>query len=78
MLIKHIPERGDILFGHNTWHEYRAMAFRILKSYHFNYRRLPGAEEIVPGNMISMSSYAGTVNEDNTEWRYLLVYVRIM
>ncbi len=28
VLIKHMKERGDIFFAHNTWHEYRAMAFR--------------------------------------------------
>ena len=28
VLIKHLPESGDILLGHNTWHEYRAMEYR--------------------------------------------------
>ena len=28
VLIKHLTEKGDILFGHNTWHEYRAMGYR--------------------------------------------------
>ncbi len=28
VLIKHMKEKGDIFFAHNTWHEYRAMSYR--------------------------------------------------
>ena len=28
MLIKHLAGRGEVLVGHNTWHEYRAMGYR--------------------------------------------------
>ena len=28
VIFKHLPDRGDVLMGHNTWHEYRAMSFR--------------------------------------------------
>ena len=28
VIIKHLPEREDVFFAHNTWHEYRAMAYR--------------------------------------------------
>ena len=31
VLIKHINETNDILFAHNTWHEYRAMAYRYVQ-----------------------------------------------
>ena len=26
VLIKHLPDRGEVYVGHNTWHEYRAMS----------------------------------------------------
>ncbi len=28
VIFKHLPETGDVLMAHNTWHEYRAMSFR--------------------------------------------------
>ena len=28
VLIKYLKENNDILFAHNTWYEYRAMAYR--------------------------------------------------
>ena len=28
VLIKYLKDSNDILFAHNTWHEYRAMAYR--------------------------------------------------
>lgn len=28
VIIKHLKDKGDILFAHNAWHEYRAMAYR--------------------------------------------------
>ena len=31
VLIKHINETNDILFAHNTWHEYRAMGYRYVE-----------------------------------------------
>lgn len=35
VLIKHVADREDIIFAHNTWHEYRAMAYRwhVVKTY---------------------------------------------
>ena len=32
VLIKHINETNDILFAHNTWHEYRAMGYRYVET----------------------------------------------
>ena len=59
VLIKYVEENNDIVFAHNAWHEYRAMAYRVLKNYKLNYHILPHSSEIIPGNLISMSSYAG-------------------
>ena len=59
VIIKFLEEERDILIGHNTWHEYRAMSYRILKNYNFNYHILPGSSTLVPGHTIAMSSYAG-------------------
>ena len=28
VLVKHLPGQGELFVAHNTWHEYRAMAFR--------------------------------------------------
>ncbi len=28
VIFKHLKEEGEIVMGHNTWHEYRAMSFR--------------------------------------------------
>ena len=28
VLIKYLKEKNDIIFAHNTWHEYRAMGYR--------------------------------------------------
>ena len=28
VLIKYLEKENDIIFAHNTWHEYRAMAYR--------------------------------------------------
>ena len=28
VLIKHLPESNDVVFGHNSWFEYRAMGYR--------------------------------------------------
>lgn len=60
VIIKHLPDKEDIFIGHNTWHEYRAMAYRLLKNYRLPYKTVEGGSEIVPGHTISMSSYAGT------------------
>ena len=42
------------------YHYFHQMSFRILKNYKLNYHILPDSSELVPGNQISMSSYAGT------------------
>jgi hypothetical protein len=28
VLIKYLPETNDVVFGHNSWFEYRAMGYR--------------------------------------------------
>ena len=28
VLIKHLPKKGEMYVGHNTWHEYSAMGYR--------------------------------------------------
>ena len=61
VLIKFLESNRDILFGHNTWHEYRAMAYRILKNYNLNLHVLPGSTDVIPGHTIAMSSYAGSI-----------------
>ena len=61
VLIKFLEEKKDILFGHNTWHEYRAMSYRILKNYNLNVHVLPDSSDRIPGHTISMSSYAGSI-----------------
>ncbi len=61
VIIKHLPDREDILIGHNTWHEYRAMAYRQLKNYRLPYRTVKGGDTVVPGHTISMSSYAANI-----------------
>ena len=30
VLIKHLPDQGEVYVGHNTWHEYRAMGYRLV------------------------------------------------
>ena len=35
--------------------------FRLLKRYQLNYHTLPGSGEVIPGNTMTMSSYAGLV-----------------
>jgi len=61
VLIKHLAESGELLVGHNTWHEYRAMGYRLLKRYSLHYHTLSGGEEEVPGHTLTMSSFAGTI-----------------
>ena len=59
VIIKFLEDQKDILFAHNTWHEYRAMSYRFLKNYDLNYHVLPGSSSVIPGHKIAMSSYAG-------------------
>ena len=47
--------------GHNAWHEYIAMSYRVLKKYNLPYRTLSGTEERVAAETATMSSYAGTI-----------------
>ena len=30
VLIKYLPEVNDVVFGHNSWFEYRSMAYRYI------------------------------------------------
>jgi len=57
VLIKRLQD-GDILVGHATWHEYRAMSYRMIKRYNLNYHM---GRNTVPGHTISMTSYAGNI-----------------
>jgi len=59
VLIKYLPEENDVLVAHNTWHEYRAMTYKVIKRYELNYHSAMG--ELIPGHTTSMSSYAGSV-----------------
>ena len=47
--------------GHNAWHEYIAMSYRVLKKYNLPYRILSDTEERVAAETATMSSYAGTI-----------------
>ena len=47
--------------AHNTWHEYIAMSYRVLKKYNLPYRLLSGSEERVAAETATMSSYVGTI-----------------
>ena len=38
VVIKHVPSSGELYVGHNTWHVYAAMGYRILKKYNFPFR----------------------------------------
>ena len=58
-MVTRTESSNDIIFAHNAWHEYRAMAYRVLKNYNLNYHILPESSDLIPGNIISMSSYAG-------------------
>ena len=31
VLIKHLPGKGELYVGHNTWHEYRALGYRSVE-----------------------------------------------
>uniref|UniRef100_T1K1P8 Phospholipase B-like n=2 Tax=Tetranychus urticae TaxID=32264 RepID=T1K1P8_TETUR len=58
-IIKLLP--NDLIVGHNTWLEFSQM-LRILKKYDLSYRT--GSSEhsnVVPGQIISMSSYPGLI-----------------
>ena len=59
VVIKFLEDQRDILFAHNTWHEYRAMSYRFLKNYNLNFHVEPGSTTLIPGHTIAMSSYAG-------------------
>jgi len=61
VLIKHLKDKEELFVGHNAWHEYRAMGYRLLKKYQLSYHLLPGINELVPGHTATMSSYAGTI-----------------
>ena len=61
VLIKHLPEKDEMYVAHNTWHEYSAMSYRVLKKYNLPYRRLAKTEERVAAETATMSSYVGTI-----------------
>jgi len=39
VLFKYLPEAADVVMGHNTWHEYRAMSFRQVTKPTFSRRK---------------------------------------
>ncbi|XP_053205729.1 putative phospholipase B-like 2 [Panonychus citri] len=51
---------NDLLIGHNTWTQFGYM-LRVLKKYEFNFKTTSSAGKLVPGSMISMSSYPGII-----------------
>jgi hypothetical protein len=59
VLVRRLPATGKLLVGHATWHDYRALGYRVLKHYRLPYS-LPGGGR-VPGHTLAMSSYAGTL-----------------
>lgn len=59
VMIKYLEDQKDIYIGHNAWHEYKFMSYRILKNYNFNYHITVNSKDVVPGHTISMSSYSG-------------------
>jgi len=61
VLIKHLPEQDEMYVAHNTWHEYIAMSYRVLKKYNLPFRLLAGTEERVAAETATMSSYVGTI-----------------
>ncbi|CAN7985572.1 unnamed protein product [Ixodes hexagonus] len=60
VLIKAGPDNDDILFAHETWFSYKSM-LRIEKKYTFPWHYTSESNEIIPGRIISMSSYPGKV-----------------
>ena len=59
VLVKHLPNSGQLVVGHATWHDYRALGHRFLKLYSLPYTLATGG--IVPGHTISMTSYPGSL-----------------
>ena len=61
MLIKHLPDQDELYVAHNTWHEYTALSYRVLKKYNLPFRRLASSEERVAAETATMSSYVGAI-----------------
>ena len=58
VLVRRLPS-GQAVVGHATWHDYRAMGYRLTKRYSLPYRLAGGG--LVPGHRLAMTSYAGTL-----------------
>ena len=59
VLVKHLPSSNQLVVGHATWHDYRALGHRFLKLYSLPYTLAAGGT--VPGHTISMTSYPGSL-----------------
>jgi len=59
VLVKRLPSTGQLVVGHATWHDYRALGHRFIKLYSLPYSLPVG--EFVPGHTISMTSYPGSL-----------------
>jgi len=60
VLVKRLPSSGQLVVGHATWHDYRALGHRFVKLYSLPYS-LPEGGDTVPGHTISMTSYPGSL-----------------
>lgn len=64
-MIKLLPDYSDLIVGHNTWTGYNTM-LRILKKYNFTIHMTPQSDEVIPGNIMTFSSYPGvTISGDD-------------
>jgi len=59
-LIKLLPGNKDLLVSQDTWEGYETM-LRILKKYNLPYHMTQGSQDVVPGAMMSFSSYPGAL-----------------
>ena len=59
VLVKRLPSSGELVVGHATWHDYRALGHRFVKLYSLPFSLPEG--DIVPGHTISMTSYPGSL-----------------
>ena len=39
VIIKYLPDKNEVVFGHNSWFEYRSMGYRYAQAFLFIYSR---------------------------------------